>query len=153
MGYILNATKEKQTVKALGKWFVFNPEQVKQMSDDMTLFISQNKTEQGLVALPEQWEDMEWRSSPEGKEALSEAKKLGMEQYIANLRKLIYNNQVSLRADLEKSGIKADPAAFASEGELNAMRLVAQYQAQAEDEAQKRIQEVKELVKKTGTGK
>ena len=144
--FIMNVTNESQRTKALGNFFEFKPGQVKQMSDDLGMFISLKRAEQGLVALPQEYEDMEWRESDIGKEAIARAKQAGLDAYLGALRKLIYNNQVSLRQDLEKSNIKADPAVFASEGELNAMRLVAKYQKGKDDEAQKRADEVRKLV-------
>lgn len=150
--FLLNPTNEKQTVKALGNFFEFKPGQIKQIQDDIGQFIALKKADTGIVAIPQQYEELEWRDSPEGKQALAEAKQRGIDNYLGALRRLIYNNQVSLRMDLEKANIKADPAVFASEGELNAMRLVAQYQSKKADEDQKRVDEVKKLVDQIGPG-
>jgi hypothetical protein len=52
-----------------------------------------------------------------------------------------------MKQDLGKANIQADPAVFASKGELDAMRLVAKYQKTAEDTEQLKIDEVKKLMK------
>lgn len=150
--FLLNATKEVQTVRVHGNYITFPPEKVKLVDEDKGRFICMKRQEQGIVDLPQEYEDPEWRETPEGKAAIEAKKQFGLDNYINGLRKLIYNNQVSLRMDLEKANIKADPAAFASEGELNAMRLVAKYQKSKEDDAQKRVEEVRKLVETTGTG-
>jgi hypothetical protein len=69
-----------------------------------------------------------------------------LERYVARHREIIYNNQVSLRRDLEVANIKADPAVFASKGEIESMRLVAKYQKRTEDAEQAKIDEVKKLM-------
>lgn len=150
MPLIMNTTNETQKVRAFGNFFEFKPKQIKPMQEHIADFIASERSYQGMVALPESFEDLEYRQSDEGKAQLKELERQGIESYLGHLRSIIYNNQVSLRQDLEQSGIKADPASFASEGELEAMRLVASYQSKKDDEAQKRIDEVKELVKKVG---
>jgi hypothetical protein len=152
MPLIFNTTNEVQKTKALGNWFEFKPKQIKSMSDNIGNFLATERAELGLVALPEELEDAEFRASAEGKAILEAKEQQGIDTYVKALRATIYNNQVSLRQDLEKSNLKIDPAALASEGELVAMRIVASYQAKKDDADQKRIDEVKELIKKTGTG-
>ena len=152
MALIFNATNEVQKTKALGNWFEFKPKQIKQMTDDIAHFLAVERGDLGLVGLPEEMEDPEYRSSPEGKAALAEKEQQGIDKYIQALRAVIYNNQVSLRQDLDKANQKVDPAALASAGELQAMRIVAAYQSKKDDAEQKKVDEIKDLIKKVGPG-
>jgi hypothetical protein len=149
---VMNATNEKISVKALGNWFEFKPKQVKNMEQKIGHFLITERRENGLVALPDSFEDPEYKNSPEGKAELATIEQRGIEAFCDSLRKRIYNNQVSLRMDLERANIKADPSAFVTEGELEAMRLLAKYQTAKDDSAQKKQDEVKELMKKIGPG-
>ena len=151
--FILNCTDETQVVKVHGNFLTFPPGKVKQVDQDKGRYITMKRKEQGLVELPEAYEDPEWRNSEEGKKTLEEKKAYGLDCFSGEMRRRIYNNQVSLRIDLEKSNIKADPAAFASKGEIEAMRAVAKYQKLKDDDRQKQIDEVNRLVEQTGTGK
>lgn len=147
---LYNCTNEPQTVKALGNWFSFKPHQVKSVQDNIGRFIATERQINGIMSLPEEFEDPEYKTTEEGKAKLAAIEEAGLKAYLGHLRSVIYNNQVSLRQDLEKANIKADPAVFASEGELEAMRLLAKYQSREEDAAQKKADEVKELMKQVG---
>lgn len=147
---ILNATNEPQSVKAFGNWFSFKPKQTKLVSDDIGRFLIEERAANGLVELPAEFQDPSHKNSPEGKAQFEAAEQRGIDSYIKALRGLIYNNQVSMRQDLEKSNIKVDPAIYASDAELQAMRLVAKYQRDAEDTEAKKIEEIKDLMKKVG---
>lgn len=147
---VMNATNEKISIKALGNWFEFKPKQVKNVTDNIGLFLITERRENGIVQLPDAFEDPEYKSSPEGKAEFALIEERGISAFTEALRRRIYNNQVSLRQDLEKANQKIDPAVLASEGELEAMRLLAKYQQNHEDAAQKKVDEVKELLKKTG---
>ena len=144
---ILNPTAEKQLVQVLGNWFAFAPGQVKNLRDEFGEFIRGQKQYTGLVEIPESLEDPEFKTSPEGKELLSEHAERGIKAYVDYHRKIIANNQVSMRQDLEKSNIKADPSVYASAGELESMRIVAKYQRSKNDDAQAKVDEVKKLLK------
>ncbi len=146
--FLMNATKEEQTIKALGNWFTFKPGQVKQVNDDLGHWITTMKAESGLVSLPDAYEDPEYKNSPEGKAAIEEARERGVKAYVDFHRSIVANNQVSLRRDLGQANIQADPAIYATQGELNSMRIVAAYQKAADDAEQKKVDEVRELMKK-----
>lgn len=148
MAYIYNATREEQTIKALGNWFTFKPKQMKMLNDDLSSWIASEKKMHGLVQLDNRFEEEEFRQSDLGKQLLAEAEKEGIANYLAHHRQIIANNQVSLRRDLEQANVKADPAAFATEGEIASMKIVARYNSADEDEAQRRMEEVRDLMKK-----
>jgi len=148
MAIVFNATNETQSVKAHGNWFTFKPKQTKQMDDGVAHFLITMRGENGLVGLPAEFEDPTYKATPEGKAAYEEAEKTGIDAYIKHLRSMIHNNQVSLRRDLEKANMKYGPELEASQGELEAMRLVAKYQKNMEDAEQKKADEIKELMRK-----
>lgn len=150
IGYIFNATNEEQTFKAFGHHFTMKPKQIKGFRPKMALYISEYKADQGLVLMPSAWADVEYRATKEGKEIHAKKEEEGLGKYLGHLRSVIYNNQVSLRQDLERGNLKVDPAALASDGELYAMRIVSQYKRMEEDKAQKRIDEVKKLMDDVG---
>ena len=151
---IANATKENISVKVAGNWFNWGPEKQRVIQNDgIAKFIQMELTDSGLYVIPTLVgeeeevtpEELEARKEA-AKEQIELAKQNALDRYIAKHRQVIYNNQVSLRRDLEMASIKADPAAFASEGEINSMRLVAKYQKNAEDAEQAKIDEVKKLM-------
>lgn len=148
MAIVFNATNETQSVKAFGNWFTFKPKQYKTMDEKLAHFLCTDRTDYGLVGLPAEFEDPAFRSTPDGQAAYEAAEKSGIDNYIKALRALIHNNQVSLRRDLEKANFKYGPELEASQGELDAMRLVAKYQKSMEDAEQKKAEEVKDLMRK-----
>jgi hypothetical protein len=150
MALVYNTTNETITTTVYGNHFEWKPKQIKNLQDRFAEFIKMERGYLGLQALPESFEDAEYKSSAEGKAQLESIEQAGIEQRVNFLRGIIYNNQVSLRGDLEKSNIKSSPEIHASKGELDAMRLVAQYQKKDDDAAQKRVDEIKELMKKVG---
>ena len=147
MGIIYNATKEEQTIRALGNWFTFKPKQMKVLSDNLSGWIGAHKKEHGLVELGESFSDPEYKDSEAGKEALALAEAEGLSSYLAHHRMIVANNQVSLRRDLNRADMKVDPAFEASLGELESMKIVAKYAAKDEDLAQKRAEEVTRLMR------
>lgn len=153
MPLVMNATQEDQSFKAFGKWFSFKPLQKKLMSEDMAMFISQQRRENGMVVLPADFEDPSFELTEEGKAVLEKKKSEGIKNYVDHHRDIIYNNQVSLRKDLERQGNKVDPAVEISDGELKAMEIVARYQKQKEDSTQKKVDHVKSLLKDIEKGK
>ena len=147
MPLIFNATAEKQVVKAQGNWFTLPPKKIQMFQDNIASFLASERAFHGLVMLPDEFEDPEYKKSPEGSKILKEKEELGISNYIEHLRWIVHNNQVSLRQDLEQANIKADPAVFASDGEIDAMKTIAKYQRQESDKHQAKIDEVKEIMK------
>lgn len=154
MPIVTNATEETITIRLCGNWFTFKPGASKTMSEDLARFISTEKKDAGLAVLPDRPDNVEGDASyeelalrtREWEEQRKAAIESALDQYISRLRKVIYNNQVSLRTDLEKGNIKADPASFASDGEIDAMKIVAKYQRKDADAEKARIDEVKKLM-------
>lgn len=159
MPTVVNATKEEITIKVVGNYFKFGPEKSKVMNADIASWIQTNPGAKGcgLAVIPDLYqegEEVEEVSSAELKarkdaqaELRAQACENALTEYLDKYRRVIYNNQVSLKQDLGKANIQADPSVFASKGELEAMRLVAKYQKTAEDTEQLKIDEVKKLMK------
>lgn len=143
----MNALPEEQVVTIHGAVFTFKPLQIKNMTESKAHFLCTDRREEGFVGLPDSIDDPDFKSSPEGKALIEAKRKEGVENHVAKLRQVIYNMQVSLRQDLEKANIKADPRVFASEGEIAAMERLAKYQVKKEDSEQKKIDRIKELEK------
>ena len=154
MPIVANCTQETITVKVAGNYFTFKPGQERVIHQEaIARFIEMDLKASGLVVLPalmtddeevtpEQLEERKLAGADHKKELLEQ----GLDRYVARHREVIYNNQVSLRRDLDMANIKVDPAAHASKGELDAMRLVAKYQKRTEDAEQSKIDEVKKLM-------
>jgi hypothetical protein len=151
MPIVYNTTEEAQTFKVYGKWFTFSPGQKKAMSEDIASFIGQERRDQGMMILPQEFEDSpEYATTEEGKAELERLKSQGVGHYIDFHRAIIRNNQISLRRDLGKGGTQIDPGTEVSPGELNSMRLVAKYQIKRNDEKQNNVDEVKKLMTAVG---
>lgn len=159
MPIVVNATQEEITIKIVGNYFKFGPGKSKTMGKDLATWIQTSEGAKGcgLAVCPdiyqenEELDDVTEADLKKRQAAHEELKKEACENalldYIDRYRRVIYNNQVSLKQDLAKSNNPADPAAFISKGELEAMRLVAKYQKRAEDKTQENIDEVKKLMK------
>lgn len=153
MAILFNTTKEKQTVRAAGNYFTFAPKQIKMMDDVLGHFIAVDKKSYGIVALPQEFEEPEYKQTAEGKAILAQKEKEGLEHFLAFHRSKIHNNQVSLKKDLDRANLKIDPAVFATPQEIESMKIVSEYQAAHEDEAQKKIDQVQELMSKVKKAK
>lgn len=154
MSIVINATQETITLRLRGNFFTWKPGQKKVIRDeDLAHFILTERTDSGLAVIPELVKDDEEVSPEELEERRAGAGEreeaecaAALERYVQKHRRVIENNQISLRRDLEMAGIKADPAAWASTGELESMRLVAKYQKRSEDAEASKIAEVKKLM-------
>lgn len=149
MPIVYNPTTEVVKVQAFGNYFAFNPGQMKVMQPDIAQFLSIDKAYLGFVTLPE--EVLEDKEAPESKRLIEEAKKIGINNRISHLKRIITNLEVGLRRDLEMANIKTDPLKYATEGELAAYRELAKYKSTQEDEGKKRAEEIEELKKVLGS--
>lgn len=162
MARVVNATQEEINIcLAGGNWFRFKPGQEKKMNDDVARFIATERKDSGLAVLPDLPENEDGDVSEEemaqrkaehdaAKEAAIQA---ALDGYLAFHRSVVYNNQVSLRMDLEQANMKVDPAKLASKGEINSMRILAKYQRAHEDKAEEQAKEFNDLARKVGIQK
>lgn len=154
MAVVINATQETITLRLRGNYFSWKPGQKKVIRDEeLAHFIRTERGDSGLAVISELMRDDEEVSPEELEERRAalitseqEECAAALERYVQKHRRVIENNQISLRRDLEQRGIKADPAAFASAGEVESMKLVAKYQKRAEDAEATKIAEVKRLM-------
>jgi len=157
MPLIMNCLDEPNTAVVGGNYFTFKAGQIKPIHQEgIARIISQNKRDDGFVELPDELDGTEypdWAQTPEGKALIAQKKREGIETHCAHLRQVVYNLQVSLKQDLEKQNIKADPRVFASKGEIAALEKLVKYQDKEQDQDQLRIDRVKELEKKMGSQK
>jgi hypothetical protein len=150
MGMIMNASCETVHTVVYGNHFTLKPGQMKNFTDHVGRFMAIERRYLGLVGLPDECEDPEFVKSPEGQAVLERARKEGIENRCKFLRELIYNNQVSLKNDLDRANIKADVRGFASEGEIAAMQELVKYQVAKDDTEAKKVEEIKKLEEKIG---
>lgn len=152
MALVLNASAEDQTVKIRGNYFNFKPGQIKVFEDSFAHFMVTDRAYLGLVDLPEDFADPAYKDTEPGKAKLLEKTTQGIASRTKFLREIIYNNEVSLRSDLEKSNIKVDPKVYASDGEVRAYQELLKYQRKEQDENQKRVELLKDLEKQVKEG-
>lgn len=161
MALVINATEENVTIQVAGNYFNWKPGQEKTIrNEQIANFITTERRGSGLAVLPdvltaeEDSGDIEVTAEElAARRAERDAGKkaacaLALRDYINRLRDVIRNNQVYLRQDARAKGL---PEGFEdsqiSDGEFEAMKLVAKYDAKGKDAAQERLDEVKKLKK------
>lgn len=160
MPKVINVTDEEISIQARGHWFNWKPGQEKTIRDEqLARFIEIERRGYGLAVLPDlttqEEDDGDIIVPPEemiARKTRQEVKKqeacrLALDAYVARHRDIIKNAQISLARDLAHKDYKYDAANDYSDGELNAMRLVAKYDRKGKDAAQERIDEIKRLEK------
>lgn len=127
MPYIMNALNEKVATQAHGKWFSWNPNEIKQIHNvNLANFLSQTRGEEGLVEVQETIMELD-KKSPEFAQALYEKRKEGIAKYVSKQNQIIRNLEMSLRRDYETSGQKGNFLFEASKGELAAYKNLEKY--------------------------
>lgn len=164
MPLVINVTEENVSVQIGGNWFNFKPGQRKTIrSGAIANFISAQYIGYGLAVLP----DLTTQEEDDGDieltdETLSSRKAeretlekslctAAFNDYISRQRSIIKNNQIHLARDLARKDFKYGPEHEMTDGELNAMRLVAKYDRKGKDAAQDRINEIEKLKKQIDT--
>jgi hypothetical protein len=161
MPLVINATEETITTRIQGNYFTFKPGQEKTIrSEEVCHFIQTERRGCGLAVLPSLTtqaedegdvevtaEDLAQRKSARDEQKNS-ALKSALHEYIRAKREVIRNNQVSLAKDLARADYKYGPEHDISDGELDAMRLVAKYDSKGKDAEQDRLEEIEKLKKK-----
>jgi hypothetical protein len=164
MPIAINVTEETITIPVVGgHYFTFKPGAKKTITNPAVAnFIKQERKGQGIAILPdlrtaEEFEDPDSVTATELKEretaAAEETKKImadALSDYTARLRSVIKNNQVSLARDLARANYKHGPEHEMSDGELEAMKLLAKYDRKGKDAQQERLNEIEKLKKEIG---
>lgn len=163
MPLVINATEETVTVQAAGTYFTFGPGKEKTIrSPEICNFILSDRKGFGLAVLPDlvsEVEEQDGEISNEEIEARREARKeqkkaacsLALRDYVARQREIIKNNQVSLARDLARADYKYGAEHEMSDGEMQAMELVAKYESKGKDAAQERLDRIEKLKKQIDT--
>ena len=131
--FVMNALNKEVSVKAFGNYFTFKAMQVKRMRPEIGLWLVQQKGYLGLVDIPAEFEDPEFKDSEEGKAILESKRREGLEKRIQALRSQVNNLQVALAYDLQVADMKADINVFATDGDINAMDELISLQREQKD--------------------
>ena len=159
---VLNCLDRENAVTIGGNTFTFAPRQLKNFyQEEIGKMIAGHRAHLGFVAAPDELEYLtvkprdgkEIKPDEEHKTLLSGLRQQGIDAYVENLRRLIYNEQVSLKLDMERSGDKSDPRLSLKPKMIQNMEEVIQYQSKKEDAAQIQLDKVKELEKKLAATK
>lgn len=145
MGLVFNASAEDQHFVVFGNHFTMKAKQIKNFEDRISNFIMTERRDFGLVTLPDEFSEPEFKTSEEGQRILSEKEKEGIDARVKHLRAVIYNNEVSLKQDLERANLKVDPKVYASSGEVAAYKELAKYRRAQDDRDQAKVDELKQL--------
>lgn len=164
MPIVINATEENVTIQVAGNYFNFKPGQRKTIrSNDIANFIQTERRGCGLAVLP----DLTTQAEDDGDQEVSsgelasrreaskasevEACARALRDYITHKREVIKNNQISLARDLARADYKYGPEHEMSDGEFEAMKLVAKYEKQGKDSDQSRLDDIEKLKKQIST--
>lgn len=158
---VYNSTEEPVSTRIHGSWFSFTPGALKTMEASKAEFVAMHRKETGLtvvrdprfIAGTDQYEPG-FEKTEAGKAILAPLKEEGINNFISALMEIIRNNQVSLRQDLAHKYPTADAAKLAavnaSQGEMDAMRLVAKYKKKNRDNDAKKVDEIAKLMEDIG---
>lgn len=145
MPIVWNTSMEDQHTRVFGNHFVLKANQKKMFTDDIAGWLAVHRKDLGFMVLGPEFDDPEYATTEAGIKTLAEVKEEGVKNRIDHLRRIIYNNTVSLKKDLEAANIKIDPRSLASDGEIKAMEELVKYQRKEEDEAKLRADKFKAL--------
>lgn len=145
---LYNTTSKNVHLRAHGNWFEFKVDQIKQVNESLGHFIATDKKDFGIVAIPEEFADMTYRASEEGKAKLAEYKANGIANRVAFLNRQKYNLEVSLKKDLDMKNLKLNPHIFATDKDIENMEELLDYKKSREDDETNRLNKVQAINKK-----
>jgi hypothetical protein len=145
MALVMNVSEKDQHVTVFGNHFVLKKGSMKMFQDNIAHFLITDRKDMGFVGLPDEFLDPAYKETAEGKALVEMRRKEGVANRINKLNEIAYNLLVSLKQDLDRANIKADPRTFASEGEIAALEELAMYKQMQDDEASKRTDRIKQL--------
>jgi hypothetical protein len=145
---ILNASIKDVHTKVFGNWHFIKAGQIKNFQADVEQFMATERGSLGLVPVPEEFNDPEYRSSEEGQKELAEYKKQGVMKRVAHLQFLRHNELVSLKQDLEIANIKVDPLIMANPKIEEAFQELVSYQTAQDDADKHRVERMRKLDRK-----
>lgn len=142
---VMNASSEDQPIRVFGNHFVLKSGQIKEFQEEIGRFMVLERGYLGLVGVPEEFSDIEFRQSEEGQAKLQELKAEGIAKRVRFLNQLVHNEIVSLKRDLDKVNSKEDPRLLMDPKMVKQMRELASYQAADEDVEKAKVAEIKRL--------
>lgn len=145
---IMNASSEEQHLKVFGNHFTLKPGQIRDFQDEIARFMAMERGYLGVVGLPDEFSDLAYRESDEGKSRLEEFKEAGVTNRVRFLQSIINNELIGLKSDLDKANLKQDPRTLMDPKMVKQMRELASYQARDEDAEKARVADIKKLEEK-----
>lgn len=145
---ILNATVKDVHTKVFGNWHFIKAGQIKNFQEEVEHYMSIERGSLGLIAIPEEFNDAEYKNSEEGSAKLTEYKKQGVMKRVAHLQWLRNNELVSLRQDLEIANMKFDPLILANDKIESALEELHSYQVAQDDSDKQRVERLRKLDRK-----
>jgi len=140
----MNALDKEVQTQAHGKWFSWKPREIKVIHNpNLSMFLYQNRGEEGLVEIPEHIMELD-KNSNEYKQAIYEKRSEGVRKFVAKQNMIVRNLEMSLRRDYETSGQKGNFLFEASQGELEAYKNLKMYK---EFEAEQKLNTADEIQK------
>lgn len=109
---LYNATERDQSIKAFGNWFNFKPGQVKNVQENFGRFICMDKKEYGVVELPVEFEDPAFAQTEAGIQIMADRRIEGRTNRVLHIKRILHNETVSLKKDLEIKGEKVNPDVY-----------------------------------------
>lgn len=127
MPYIMNTLEDRVRTQAHGKWFTWNPGEIKILHNaNLAVFLAQHRGEEGLAEVPDAIMELD-KNSNEYKTAIYEVRKSGIMKFVAKNNYIVRNLEMSLRGDYERTGQKGNYTFEASKGELEAYKHLKKY--------------------------
>lgn len=123
MPYVMNALDRPVNVQVFGSWFEFKPKQIKMIyqphvAEKMTMDLG----DEGLVDFPESLMEPENVNGDEFKKVKAEKAIEGRAKRLRKLEQIRYNEETSLRKDLQIKNLNVDPVAFTNPGLIAALK-------------------------------
>lgn len=147
MPLIMSSSIKDVSVQVQGNWFTFKPKQIKQMDENKVFFLTSKCAYLGFIAVPDKFEDIEARSTPEGKAELAAIEAQGIKNRVEFLTYLKNNELRSLRSDLERKNDKSDPRAYMSAAMVDQLEELSKYTKKLETAKTEQLNRIKQLEK------
>lgn len=149
MPLVMNASSKEQTVQVHGAWFTFTPGQIKDMNENKVFFLTSNKAYLGFVSVPEEFSDIEYKNTDEGKAKLEALRTQGIQNRIQHLEWLRNNEMKSLRKDMDKANMKGETESEMTGESFKALKSAMEelkgYQVKKVDSVKERADQLREL--------
>jgi hypothetical protein len=147
MPYIMNCLPTPVSTKVFGNWISFTPGQIKLIhNESVAQFISEKRSEEGLVSIPDDAMEMKLDKPEEFKKIIEERKLDGIQARIRKLEWIKENLLSSMAKDMKKANITSDVLLEASKGEKEAFKELKSLRAVVTESNQDNLAEMRQLV-------